>query len=103
MGILWVFEIHLFLKNNRRKNFNPLSKIMEYFHCKKANFAFFLNSCLYCLDTIIFKRERQQRCILYKTKRFHYLLHGDTGGYKGGKGVTGGYTGLKGVTDGYRG
>ena len=33
---------------------------MDYPLCKNANFGFFLNTCLYCLKTLVFKRERHQ-------------------------------------------
>ena len=36
------------------KIFNFLTKIMDYPLCKNANFAFFLNPCLYCLERLVF-------------------------------------------------
>ena len=33
---------------------------MDYPLCKNLNFAFFLNPCLYCLESLLFKRERHQ-------------------------------------------
>ena len=53
------FSQSIFNKYKRWKNLNFLSKIMDYPICKNANFAFFLN-CLYCLERLVFKRERHQ-------------------------------------------
>ena len=129
---------------------------MDYLLCKNVNFAFFLNPCLYCLERLVFQRERHQILFLglffitgnvnkisnfwptpwtnsfgkmlilwvfetdvflvqrgsfaiqndenrLVTIYFRDLWHGNTGGYKGLRGVTGGYKGLQGVTGGYTG
>ena len=47
--------LDLFLINTTdEKNFNFSTKIMDYSLCKNANFVFFLNPCLCCLERLLF-------------------------------------------------
>ena len=55
-----IFFPSIFDKHERWKNFNFLTKIKDYPLCKNANFALFLNPCLYCLERLVFERERHQ-------------------------------------------
>ena len=54
------FSKSIFDKPKLWKNLNFLTKIMDYPLWKNANFAFFLNPCLYCLKTLVYERERHQ-------------------------------------------
>ena len=47
------FSKPIFDKQKIWKNLNFLTKIMDYPLWKNANFAFFLNPCLYCLKTLV--------------------------------------------------
>ena len=54
------FSKSIFDKQKIWKNFNFLTKIMDYPLWKNANFAFILNPCLYCLERLVYWRERHQ-------------------------------------------
>ena len=54
------FSRSIFDKYKRWKNFNFLTKIMDYPLCKNANFTFCLDPCLYCLERLVLLRERHQ-------------------------------------------
>ena len=69
------FSRSMFIKHKRSKNFNFLTKIMDYPLSKNASFAFFLKPSLYCLERLVFKGERHQIlflgvfCIKRKVKK----------------------------------
>ena len=54
------FSKSIFDKRKIWKNFNFLTKIMDYPLWKNDNFAFILNPCLYCLERLVYRRERHQ-------------------------------------------
>ena len=75
--------------------------------CKNANFAFFLNPCLYCLERLVCYIKRRKSFfhdLFSRSMTWEYgVLQGVTRGYKELQGVTGGYKGLQGVTGGKKG
>ena len=70
---------------------------MDYPLCKNANFAFFLNPCIYCLERLV--------CYIKRRKSFFHDLFSRsmTWEYRGLQGVIRGYRGLQGVTRSYKG
>ena len=90
------FSRSMFKKYKRWKNFNFLTKIMDYpqfFGCLKPMFWLFTRACL------LFKTSKNRFCTIY----FDDLWHGNTRGYKELQVVTRGYKGWQGVIMGYRG
>ena len=74
--------------------------------CKNANFAFFLNPCLYCLERLVCNIKRRKsffhdlfsRSMTWEYRRLQRV----TAGYRGLEGFAGGYRGFQGVTRGYK-
>ena len=48
------FSWSILHKNQSWRNLNFLTKIRDYPLCKNANFGFLLNTCLYCLERLVF-------------------------------------------------
>ena len=102
------FSPSIFDKHKRWKNFNFLTKIMDYPLWKNANFVGFLNRCYHCPKRLV--------CFIKRRKSFFYVfffsrsitweyrgLQGAIRGYRGLQGDTRGDRSLQGVTVGYKG
>ena len=116
------FSRSIFDKHKRWKNFNFLTKIMDYPLCKNAQFCLPFKSMFILSRKACFQfcgclkpmfRLFTKACLLYKTFKIVFLrfiltiydmgIQGVTRGYKGWQEVTKGYMGLQEATRGYKG
>ena len=95
------FSRSIFHKHKRLKNFNFLTKIMDYPLCKNSNFVGFWNPCFHCSERLVryIKSRKSFFCDSFSRSMTweNRGLQGVTWGYKGLLGVTRGYRGLQGV------